>query len=769
MSKMTNKLLSIGVVATSLVLTASVAQAQNYNVSTDNQAFTSIANDPNAVPQTLGDDENTTNTIDFDFEFFGVTKMGGVDTFRVNTNGFIAFDGGTGSNFSNTTIPATAQPNDAVFAFWDDLVADVNFSNLVVLTTGTAPNRVTTIEYNNVRRIGGSAPELTMQIQLFEGTNVIRINYDPASPGFGATRSGTIGIEDAAGATGFGGPNTGSTNPAIPTENYIFTPFNPQGAEIQPLGGPTPSTTNPVQGVSFTVDCVVSNPGQAATGAFDIEVFAGTTSIGTGSVTDLAGGATQTVTISVTIPAAVPNGNIDLTFVADSGMAVTEVDETNNTSTAVSVFVGQKPDLTGTIETTNGAITVIQGDSFSVDITIQNLTSTAVASFNVDVYSSTNNIISTGDTFLQTVNFPNGVGANATVTVTVLVSTPLSITIGTGRFAGMIIDPTDAIDEDNENNNNIPGSNGDIEYVGPPQIDLQPTAVTPQNLTVVAGTTLLVDRTVTNNGADPANQFVSQVLLSTDAVADAGDTVLTTETISMIAAGGADTGTTTVTIPGGTAPGNFFIIYVADTGMAISETDETNNELASAQITVTAAGVGADLSVPTASLSAQMAAANSQIMVTRTIANNGNQASGSFQSGVYFSTDNVITTADTLLSNFTITDIAAGASDGPQSITVTIPNVAPGTYFIGVIADDNNMLAETDEGNNVSTALSIVVNNRVGDIDGDTIVNIMDIQICINQSIGLIPTTGPADVNNDGNVNVLDVQTVINTSLQPTP
>lgn len=49
-----------------------------------------------------------------------------------------------------------------------------------------------------------------------------------------------------------------------------------------------------------------------------------------------------------------------------------------------------------------------------------------------------------------------------------------------------------------------------------------------------------------------------------------------------------------------------------------------------------------------------------------------------------------------------------------------------------------------------------------GDITGDSLVNIQDIQACVNHILGTQDWGGAADVNNDNAVNVLDVQEIVN-------
>jgi len=93
------------------------------------------------------------------------------------------------------------------------------------------------------------------------------------------------------------------------------------------------------------------------------------------------------------------------------------------------------------------------------------------------------------------------------------------------------------------------------------------------------------------------------------------------------------------------------------------------------------------------------AARGSTVNMEVTIANLGT-ASRSFNIGFYLSTDDRITTGDRLLGTNTGASLSAG---GLLTFTrsVTIPStVAPGTYWLGFIVDNNGAVAEANEGNN---------------------------------------------------------------------
>jgi hypothetical protein len=82
--------------------------------------------------------------------------------------------------------------------------------------------------------------------------------------------------------------------------------------------------------------------------------------------------------------------------------------------------------------------------------------------------------------------------------------------------------------------------------------------------------------------------------------------------------------------------------------------------------------------------------------------------------GIYISTDATITTSDTLLTTISTSSTLATVSQpgyyDHQTVTVTLPgNLAPGTYYIGGLADYNNHLAETSETNNAYNVVQVTV------------------------------------------------------------
>jgi CARDB protein len=157
--------------------------------------------------------------------------------------------------------------------------------------------------------------------------------------------------------------------------------------------------------------------------------------------------------------------------------------------------------------------------------------------------------------------------------------------------------------------------------------------------------------------------------------------------------------------------GNYRNTATADVTNVVAESDETNN-VKTDDYTVTAAP-RADLviSAPaTLTVSPTSVVAGGTVSLPAwTVMNQGTAASNAFRNGFYLSTDATITAADRLITTNSNTALAAGASFNWGGPTLTIPaDVVPGSYFIGILVDDLNGTAESNEGNNFkSTALTV--------------------------------------------------------------
>jgi LPXTG-site transpeptidase (sortase) family protein len=146
-----------------------------------------------------GDDRvSGTLNIGFSFTFYGNTYT----QFNATTNGLIGFGGGATSTFSNSSLPSTSVPNNAIYGFWDDLYSYDDTQLILYSTIGNPGSRELIVQWTNYGYYSSTLPMGTFQIILYEGSNNIRMQYRqlltyPRSYG----ESATIGVENSSGTT----------------------------------------------------------------------------------------------------------------------------------------------------------------------------------------------------------------------------------------------------------------------------------------------------------------------------------------------------------------------------------------------------------------------------------------------------------------------------------------------------------------------------------------------------------------------------------------
>jgi len=160
-----------------------------------------------------GDDgTQTAIPIGFDFTFNG----NNFSAFSISTNGVLKL-GTSANDFTN----ALATMANVIAPMWDD--NNIGVGAITYLVTGTAPNRVLTVDWNNVSIGGGgsvSGSTNQYQVQLFEGSNNIQFNYGSLNSTNGITAS--IGISGNAGQFISVTPNVATTASTV-TENTTIS------------------------------------------------------------------------------------------------------------------------------------------------------------------------------------------------------------------------------------------------------------------------------------------------------------------------------------------------------------------------------------------------------------------------------------------------------------------------------------------------------------------------------------------------------------------
>ena len=249
-------------------------------------------------------------------------------------------------------------------------------------------------------------------------------------------------------------------------------------------------------------------------------------------------------------------------------------------------------------------------------------------------------------------------------------------------------DETAAVTESVETNNTRASSSR--VSVGP---DLLVSAMTAPS-TAAAGQPILVTDTTKNQGAAAVGSpTVTAFYLSFNQTFDASDTPLGSRTIDSLNGGSIDVASTTLVVPATTSVGTYYVLARADNGGSVSEYLETNNVKASALVSI-----GADLSVSVLTAPVD-AGAGLPLIVNETTVNLGAAVAEPAATRYYLSLNMTLDASDTLLGSRATPSLAAGASSA-TTVTLTIPPVTTGSYYVIANADDLHEIAETNETNN---------------------------------------------------------------------
>ncbi len=177
---------------TALVFTPAQSYTTGYTATAATRTYTPAS----TVTGITGDDAYGALTLPFPVSFYG-------NSYRqvwVDTNGQLDFVNPHISHADAVPIPDPADPNGTVDVFADDLWLDAS-SSIRTATTGTAPNRQFTIEWNNVGFFRDTSKRFSAEVILPESGGDIIVDYTGIDPN-ADERGGNalVGIESPGGA-----------------------------------------------------------------------------------------------------------------------------------------------------------------------------------------------------------------------------------------------------------------------------------------------------------------------------------------------------------------------------------------------------------------------------------------------------------------------------------------------------------------------------------------------------------------------------------------
>ncbi|MFN8310357.1 MAG: gliding motility-associated C-terminal domain-containing protein [Chitinophagales bacterium] len=186
-------------------------------------------------------------TFPFPFQYFCST----VNTFQASLNGYLTLNGApVCASYGNTTMPAAAAPNNVVALGWQDMNVQNATSSIDYFVSGTAPNRILVVRYNNMRHYSSTTQKLDGQVLFYEGTNVIEMHVNTD----GYTGAHSQGIENANGTVAYN--LSGRNNQTYSISSPDGVRFTPNSVGISITNYQWTTTT----GGSFTPSANVFNP-----------------------------------------------------------------------------------------------------------------------------------------------------------------------------------------------------------------------------------------------------------------------------------------------------------------------------------------------------------------------------------------------------------------------------------------------------------------------------------------------------------------------------
>lgn len=676
------------------VFAVPVAASAQYTASTTANTYTPLSNP--TVLQTDVDDGQNNVTAPFPLRFYDQTHA----SLSIGNNGAILFPGGTFVSLSNSTPGSTATPNGFIAPFWDDLrLYSANAGYIGHETTGTAPNRIFAVEWNNISRFGSTGSTWSMQVRFHEsGSTIVDIDYGPLAGSM--SPSATMGMEDSAGGnpvffhSGNCTTSCGVSELQSMANMRVSVGFPP---EPQLTGSFTMLPPGIQAGMSGTTQITLSNLGtNTATGvrnniwlSADGTLDASDVMLGN-FTSDLPFGDTV-VTASIAVPAAVPAAVYTVILEVDANDNWPEVDELNNIVAAATAFATAYDVQPLAVRVLNTA-GVNAGETLDLEIDIANTGIPYMGAMEIDFGGSTDLGIDATDPALAPTTSVTMTGANPE-TFAISITLPVLSPGAYHPFA--TLDPNNLLAESNELNNQFL-DNATFD-TGPDFLAasvVMPAFVTP-------GTSVNVATTIDSVAVPFTGNVPYRLYASEDTTLDTM-TDMSLGIFNAAMAGEASlTDTEAVLFPASMTRANYYIIAVIDPMNTITEVGITNNEIASATTIANASDFAAEnvASAPTA------LEIGDTLTVTADARNFGLPFTGNVPFSIYVSNDPTWDPGDQAIHNglafFPGTDMSA-------PISVTLPlralpgdaQLRPGSYTVIVRIDSTEVHTETDEANN---------------------------------------------------------------------
>ena len=247
--------------------------------------------------------------------------------------------------------------------------------------------------------------------------------------------------------------------------------------------------------------------------------------------------------------------------------------------------------------------------------------------------------------------------------------------------------------------------------------DLTVESATTDRTTARAGEQIAVSCEVTNNRQAESGSSRLRYYFSSDSAFDSSDTYLNYDNVDVLAAGESAGETANVRVPYEAADGSYFIVL----------TLEGSSHTVALPITVGNPVGGADLSVDNVALAASSAMAGEVVPASAIVRNGGSETAAVSRLKYYLSSDTAYDNGDTYLNYDAVAELAASA-EGAESANLRVPaGSADGLYYVLFVADQTDVVAESNEDNNVH-AEPLYVGQERGLVLSDVAVPIAEVR-----------------------------------------
>jgi trimeric autotransporter adhesin len=461
------------------------------------------------------------------------------------------------------------------------------------------------------------------------------------------------------------------------------------------------SSSQLVIGSNITVSCNLNSASNTVLNSAVVSFYISKDSIIDGNDLLLANQTSYTVkpmvatsvNYSFTVPNTLIPGKYYLLFIADKSNSTLEINENNNLAYTEVNVEASVVDLFMKSVSINPT-SIVAGNSVNINFSIFNTGNSSSVDTELGIFLSNDSIFDNKDMFLKT-DYIYSFQANSSYNSYDFIQIPSS-TIPKDYFIIFVSDYLNKQKESNEKNNVFAKK----VTVTAPQIDLIVSNFTSNTSTVLVGNSVNLSCYVNNQGTSSSNTAKLAYYLSSNTTYESSDILLNYKDLGYISSNSMLYDYTSAGIQPSVTPGEYYILAFVDYDNSQFETNELNNV---SYVAITINKALPDLA-STKPLTVSKANSGESITITSKAQNISNVSVSEVKMSFYLSTNSTLDNTDYLLGQELKGELIAGYDHNYQ-LSAIIPNQTPsGTYYILAVVDSDNVLDESNENNNSSSA-----------------------------------------------------------------